>query len=877
LDVSAQLRDALSERYRIDREIGAGGMATVYLAEDVRHRRRVALKVLRPELAAVLGPERFLSEINVTANLQHPHLLPLFDSGEVNGLLWYVMPYVEGESLRDRLERERQLPVDEAVRIAVSIASALDYAHRHGVIHRDLKPENILLHDGQPLVADFGIALAISNAGGARVTQTGLSLGTPQYMSPEQATGDRVIDARSDVYSLAAVLYEMLAGDPPHASGTTQGIIAKLLTERPVSVRTYRSNVPEHVDAAVMCALEKLPADRFASAGEFAEALTGARTVTRRGISPAVVAVRTRRERVVAAVPWVVAIGALLTAGWIARPNAKVEQPGVVTRFTLLPPEGVTIPPRTAFTVSPDGRHIAYIGVESGGRALYVRSVDDLEARKFDVVILAAGMGFFSADGESLVFSDGAQLRRIGLSGGASTPLLTMQGGATGDWSSEGRIVIARERGLWLLDENGGEPVRLTQPDTTGPERHALPRFLPDGSAVLFSVYRGTDGEPDLELITLSGERTVIAKNIGSRPTYVHSGHIITSTREGSVIALPFDLRRRRATGPSFTVLDGVAVRRGGLAQVDVSSNGTLAYIAGANLSRLVLVDRNGKAQVLTPEERGYRRPRASPDGNRIVVEVKSGGVDTTDLWMYDRAGATFSRFTFGGGEDPAWTRDGLRVAFAVRDPDERIGMDIHWQRADGSAAAEVLLSQPGRQYPYAFTPGDTSLIYDDILGTNGTDVRDVNIATDSTRGVLTTPFMERLPALSPNGRWLTYTSDESGTVQVYARPFPGPGAKIAISSGFGDEPTWSTDGSEIFYRDASSMIAVRVRTTPQFTIESRRTLFVDRFVRASTLSYDVHPDGQHFVMLESATRAERFVIVTNWAEELRAAARPKR
>src|SRR5262245_42824120 len=215
MDVLTQLKATLSERYAIEREIGAGGMATVYLARDLRHQRPVALKVLNPDLGAVLGVERFLAEIRVTANLQHPNLLPLFDSGEVDGLLFYVMPFVDGESLRARLEREKQLPVDEALRIAVAVANALDYAHGHGVIHRDLKPENILLQHGQPVVADFGIALAVSNAGGARITQTGLSLGTPQYMSPEQATGDRVIDGRSDIYALAAVTYEMLAGEPP--------------------------------------------------------------------------------------------------------------------------------------------------------------------------------------------------------------------------------------------------------------------------------------------------------------------------------------------------------------------------------------------------------------------------------------------------------------------------------------------------------------------------------------------------------------------------------------------------------------------------------------------------------------------------------------
>jgi hypothetical protein len=264
---------ALADRYAIERELGRGGMATVFLARDIKHDRRVAIKVLEPELGAVLGHERFQAEIKVTATLQHPNLLPLFDSGEAAGQLFYVMPYVQGETLRARLERERQLPVDEALRMVTAIAGALDYAHAHGVIHRDLKPENILLQAGQPVVADFGIALAVSNAGGARVTQTGLSLGTPQYMSPEQATGERQIDARSDQFSLAAVAYELLVGEPPHTGGTAQIILARLMTEVPRPVHATRASVPAHVSAAIARALSKAPADRFASTHAFADAL----------------------------------------------------------------------------------------------------------------------------------------------------------------------------------------------------------------------------------------------------------------------------------------------------------------------------------------------------------------------------------------------------------------------------------------------------------------------------------------------------------------------------------------------------------------------------------------------------------------------------
>src|ERR1051326_9035227 len=269
----APLPQALADRYRVERELGRGGMATVYLAHDLKHDRDVAIKVLHPDLSAALGNERFLTEVRTTARLQHPHILPLLDSGDAAGLLYYVMPLVSGETLRARLEREKQLPIDDALRIAREVADALGYAHSLGVIHRDIKPENILLQGGHALVADFGIALAVQQAGGQRMTQTGLSLGTPQYMSPEQAMGERTIDARSDIYALGAVTYEMLTGEPPFTGATMQAIVARLIAEEPRPLVPQRKSIPEHVEAAVLHALEKLPADRFASAAGFAAAL----------------------------------------------------------------------------------------------------------------------------------------------------------------------------------------------------------------------------------------------------------------------------------------------------------------------------------------------------------------------------------------------------------------------------------------------------------------------------------------------------------------------------------------------------------------------------------------------------------------------------
>ncbi len=364
-----KLGAALSDRYAIEREIGSGGMATVYLARDLKHDREVALKVLRADLSAVLGAGRFLKEISITARLDHPHILTLIDSGEADGILFYVLPLVRGESLRARLEREKQLPIDEALGIIRQVASALDYAHKQGVVHRDIKPENILLHEGEAVVADFGIALAMREAGGSRLTETGLSLGTPQYMSPEQATGDRSLDARSDIYSLGAVLYEMLAGEPPVTGPTVQAVIAKLITERPTRLRTVRDTVPEAVDAAVAKALAKVPADRFQTAAEFAAAL---------GTRASVGAARPGPSR--SPLVWVAAAAlvvlAVLGAWFVKSKSGAGQRPGVVLsdRTQLTFTGDVQFP-----ALSPDGKQLAFFTRNCAeGSCTYAIDVQDV-------------------------------------------------------------------------------------------------------------------------------------------------------------------------------------------------------------------------------------------------------------------------------------------------------------------------------------------------------------------------------------------------------------------------------------------------------------------------------------------------------------------
>ena len=333
-DVAARLSSALAGRYRIERELGAGGMATVYLARDLKHDRDVAVKVLHPDLAAALGAERFLAEVRITARLEHPHILTLIDSGDVGGVLFYVMPFVRGESLRTKLTRQHQLGIDEALAITGQVASALDYAHRHGVIHRDVKPENILLHEGEAFLADFGVALAARGAAGDRLTGTGLSLGTPSYMSPEQAAGDRDLDARSDIYALGAMTYEMLAGEPPVTGGSVQAMIAKLLTEKPTPLRVLRNTVSPAVDAAVMRALAKAPADRFATAREFADALA-AGSAPSAWPAPGPSDGRRRVSLLAATGLMVVAVVAFLF--WRAGPRTGAETRGAIRSIAVLP------------------------------------------------------------------------------------------------------------------------------------------------------------------------------------------------------------------------------------------------------------------------------------------------------------------------------------------------------------------------------------------------------------------------------------------------------------------------------------------------------------------------------------------------------------
>jgi serine/threonine-protein kinase len=910
MDALALLNTSLAGRYILEREIGRGGMATVYLARDVRHDRRVAVKVLNPELGAVLGVERFLAEIRVTANLQHPNLLALFDSGESRAggegsLLYYVMPYVDGESLRARLDREKQLPVDEALRIATSVASALDYAHRQGVIHRDLKPENILLHEGQPLVADFGIALAVSNAGGGRVTQTGLSLGTPQYMSPEQATGDRQIDGRTDIYSLGAVLYEMLTGEPPHTGATAQAIIARVITDKPRSVRATRDTVAEFIDAAIDRALAKLPADRWPTAQAFADSLLGRGVTVPAGVTtPGPVNAKSvaarRRTGVTTAVVGVALLGSA-AAGWFAA--RRTTRAPAVARYAITFPDSLAIARQAGVLESPDGSRLAFVaGVgrfEDTARRIWIKRRDRHDAEPVKGVSGVRGFTF-SPDGRWIAYTRSAtgpnELFKIPVDGGVPVKLAdsVISGWTTPAWMDDGTIVYPfSRRQLRQVDASGGLPRVIWRHDST---RATAPIALPGSRGVAFiQCMTGICGRPTLTVLDLASGATQPLVEGVVHAVYSPTGHLILLRPDGTLNALSFDPRRLRATGEPFPVMDDVYSGGGVQTWFTLSASGTLSLWRGARVvddetHELWWYDRAGRASPLDSSWT-FRLGAAglqnamwslSPDGRRLAVGLAADGA--TSVWMKTVPDGPVSRLTFpvGAGRTtfrPKFTPDGKYVSYFLTRGD---GWDLYRIAANGSGTPELLFARPAG-FETADWSRDGRWLVMQGRGVNDTrDVFAVQLGVDTApRPIIATEYQEQNPVLSPDGRWLAYQSNESGKYEVYVRPFPNvDGGKWLVSRAEGTRsPVWSADGRELYYIDdlRRELVAVRITTSPEFVPEMPRVLF-----RLPDDAYPIHfvTDGQRFLIARATGRAAEpdhpLVVTESWTEELRRNSRPR-
>jgi len=868
----ARLNTALEGLYRVERRLGEGGMATVYLAADLRHERLVALKVLKAELAAVVGAQRFLSEIKTTANLQHPHILPLFDSGEADGLLFYVMPYVEGETLRDRLDRERQLPVDEAVQMATKVAGALQVAHERGVIHRDVKPANILLAGGEPMVSDFGIALAVGVAGHTRLTETGLSVGTPHYMSPEQATGDQAVGAASDIYALGCVLYEALTGEPPFTGTTAQAILGKIIIGSPAPVSRSRRTVPSHVESAIRKALERIPADRFASAADFARALNNPGFRLRSATPGAPSRYRAATLAVLALVAGV-AIGRWAVPS-PAGPDPVIRYQAVIEEF-----EGVSQTLRYTLAVSHDGSRIAYVAGSADAAQVWIRERDELSSRPVRGTEGAVSP-FFSPEGDRIGFVDrSGALRVTSVVGGEPLTLLESGVGQRGAaWGEDGYIYFSavQRPGLTRVAAAGGTPAESVyrRDVDTGLVAHARPWVLPGGRGVIVTVARSN--EPDrIGVVDVdSGELTDLVD--GTIGVYATSGHLVFAAADGSLLAAPFDERSLRLTDTPVLVEE----LGPGVHSLALSDRGRLVYTAiGTDADEAVWVDSDGVDAPIDADSpvRGVGSLALSADGTRLAVDIpidpRRAG---SHIWVKELPAGPLFRLTLEGDDNlrPEWFAGGDSILYiSERDGDRAI-----WKKsADGTGAAELMhdderpieqarVSSDGQWLVYrtGSNPGER-----DIFAVRRGDGQEpIPLAVDE--------FDELAPALSPDGRWLAYSAFLDGQWDVYVQPFPVGDARWRVSRSGGFAPLWSADGRRLYFQSqADVQLVVDVLDGDPVRFGPEEVLFPMglRWMGISHRRYDLAPGDDRFVMVRARTsdiREEELFVVENFLAVLR-------
>ncbi len=888
-DILARLSAALADRYTIERELGAGGMATVYLAEDLKHHRKVAVKVLRPELAAILGPERFLKEIEVTANLQHPHVLPLYDSGEADSFLYYVMPHVEGDSLRDKLNRDRQLPVEETVEIAKSVAAAVDFAHQHSVIHRDIKPENILLQTGQPLVADFGIALAVSAAGGTRLTETGLSLGTPHYMSPEQASADRELDARSDVYSLGAVVYEMLVGEPPHVGNSAQAIVAKILSDTPAPVSRTRELVPANVEAAVTCALAKSPADRFTSAADFAEALT----------NPAFALPTASTEALGTTAPsdrkWQrIAVGSLIVAAFFAVAGLwgwLQESPQQVRSYGLAFPPGQEITnewlAHSYFDMALDGSWIVYVGPGEPNGQLWLKHRDDYATSPISGTEGARGPTA-SPDGQWIAFTVDGVLRKIPTNGGVAFTLSDSANPGIEHrvaWLEDGTILfVDRNNSLRRVSAEGGSSEVAWRRDSTSIVNTVSP--LPASRGVLFGKWDIAGGKGEVWALDFRTGDARMVLDGALYAVYSPSGHLVAGRASEfmltGIFAAAFDLGSLEVVGPEIELFEDAIMSA-------LSKDGLLLYehIPGYAVreGEAVWVSRDGTALPVDPDwtfkldaqlNHGWA---LSPDGMRVAIGI--GSANGADIWIKPLDRGPAHQITFAETYDfrPRWTQDGRFVTY-LSDGDEGNPPAVYRKRADGTGQAELLFAHETPIMSMSLGPKGEWLVartYAPGEETWGMGLLGVRLGDEMTAEPLQLGDADQLaPAISPDGRWLAYVSNELGRAEVWVVPFPDvDSGKWLVSESGGLAPLWAHSGRELFFlTPRNQVIVAAVETEPSFAITDRQLLFqlgpdfaIDRFHTA----YDISLDDQRFLMVRGATPPVRqLVVVENFFEVLK-------
>ncbi len=894
--------NTLLSHYRILSKIGAGGMGEVYRALDTRLDREVAIKVLPAALSQ--DPDRlsrFEVEAKVTGALNHPNILTVHDIGkaatELGGAPYIVAELLEGEELRAPLS-QGALPVRRSVDYAQQIAAGLAAAHEKGVTHRDLKPENLFVtKDGRVKILDFGLAklkpsrktpVGSEVATQKQLTSPGIVMGTVAYMSPEQVRGEAV-DHRSDLFSFGLILYEMLRGERAFQRETMAETMTAILKDDPPELSETNAKISPQLEKIVRRCLEKKPERRFQTASDLGfalEALSGSSGSSESqgglsGAASAAQAQRRSRERLLWGAAGL-ALGAVVIGivFWLlaGRPASPPTTPQAVKRMMINLPDTEPLAlakfgplgiGRTSIALSPDGWQLAYAAERKGKAQLYLRALDQFDARPISGTE-GAYSPFFSPDGRSLGFFSGNKLKKVSLQGGEPVTLCEARIPHGASWGPDDTIVFADSEGnnLSRVSASGGRPEVLSR----AKDRAFYPEFLPGGKAVLFSIkgFHNPDYGQIAVLSLATGERRVILEG-GTNPRYAASGHIVFA-RAGAILAAPFDLSRLEVTGSPVTLIEGIRIEEWGAAQFALSPEGTLVYVSGgpAWIGNLTWVDHQGISKPLAAPAQAYGPISLSPDGQRLAVTVVGA---TSDVWVYELTRGTFTRLTVEGSNyRPVWTPDGRRIVYQRSSGPNQF--QIVWQLADGSGVEEVLTTSDYPWWPASLSPNGKLLAFQQNDPDTGTDLSILPLEGDrQPYSWLKTKFNEWGAAFSRDGKWIAYTSDESGQYEVYVRPFPGSGGKRQISNAGGEEVIWSSDGRTLLYREGLKWMSVAVQTQPEFRAAAPRLMFEGPYLNVPGVSYDVAPDGQRFIMLEESIKqppTTHLNVVLNWFEELK-------
>lgn len=859
--------------YVLGASLGSGGMGEVFRARDTRLGRDVAIKILPAEVAGDADRlRRFEQEARAAAALNHPNIMSVHDVGHVNGVAYLVTELLEGHTLRTALAQP--LSIERALDYAPQIADGLAAAHARGIVHRDIKPENLFVtSDGCIKILDFGLAKVISpdvaladidaTALSPADTASGMILGTVGYIAPEQIRG-LAVDARADIFAFGCVFYEMLAGRRAFEGDTAVDTISAILKDAPAPLASAppRASIPPAIARIVLRCLEKIPDARFQTASDLAFAL---RSVAPEVASPASTAHSgapgLRRARALALVLFLSLAGLL---AWLALMRAAPAEPVSPARISLSLARDASLTLEYGLAISPDGQTLAFAARDSEGARLYIRRLDEWEPRALPDTD-SAFHPFFSPDGLWLAFWQDGALKKMPVAGGRPQVICTMAEDSIGRWQTGGTIVVAgalRSEGIWRVSAEGGSPQSVLRPDEQSDVQYMWPEPLP-GGGLLFTILK--DNETSVAVLPRAATEPRVLVESGGHARYLPTGHL-AYVADSRLMVAPFDLERLEMRGPATALADDLYEDRGS-SYYEVSSTGVLAYLPRASvMSTIVWKDRRGVTTPALPQPRAYGSLRLSPDGERLSVRIEAGA--SRSIWAGAVADEPLTRLT---ASNDAW--------FGLWSPDGRHlfhtafvdgSYNVFSTATDGSGKTERLTHSRNWQAATSVSPDGKTLLYHDIdnAGGTGTDIWELALASREVRAVVQTPFHEYDASFSPDGRWISYTSQETGREEVYVQAYPGPGMKRQVSSDGGGTSSWSRSGRELFYQTASALFAVPILEGPSF----RTGKPVQLFSLSGTIGEaSISADGRRFLILEAKPLAPQLNLVLDWFDDVKA------